>query len=278
MMNQEIKTHGVSERRKINSPFDEKMEEIQRNGWTVIKGAIPEADLNECRERIDRAYAAQVEEFGGEERLARAKDKNVVRVMLAYDDYFIRYVNQEIVMQFVYAMLGKNVVLSSQSGVINHPVKGSIISHVWHRDLQYQHFVASRPLAAQALYCVDDFNPETGGTLVLPASHKFAEFPSDQYILKNQVQLSAPAGSVVIFDSMLYHRTGENNGTKVRRGINNVYVVPIIQQQISYPPMLKGKFSEHPELRRLLGYEWNPPNSLVEWREERLRRLGADGK
>lgn len=278
MVNQDIKTHGVSERRAVNSIFDEKMEEIERNGWAVIEGAIPPAELDECRERIDKAYAAQVKEFGGEERLARAKDKNVVRVISAYDDFFMRYVNQDVVMQYVHAMLGKNVVLSSQSAIINHPVKDAIISHVWHRDLQYQHFVASRPLAVQALYCIEDFNPETGGTLVLPASHKFAEFPSDTYVLKHQLQLTAPAGSVIIFDSMLYHRTGVNTGRNVRRGINNVYVIPIIQQQISYPPMLKGRFSDDPKLRSLLGYEWTPPNSLVDWREERLRRLGGDAK
>src|SRR4051812_26790671 len=106
MVNQDIKTHGVSERRAINSVFDEKMEEIERNGWTVIEGAIPASELDECRKRIDAAYAAQVAEFGGEERLARAKDKNVVRVISAYDDFFIRYVNQDTVMQYVRAMLG----------------------------------------------------------------------------------------------------------------------------------------------------------------------------
>lgn len=273
MLNQDIKTHGVSERRKIESFFDEKMEEIERNGWAVVENAIPKEEFDECRRRIDSAYSAQVAEFGGEERLAKAKDQNVVRTILAYDDFFLRYVNNKVVMEYVRAMLGKNVALSSQAGIINRPAETTVISHVWHRDLQYQHFVCSKALAAQALFCVDEFTPETGGTLVLPGSHKFAEFPSDEYILKHQIQLSAPAGSVIIFDSMLYHRTGQNVGKNVRRGMNNVYVVPIIQQQISYPAMLKGRFSEDAELRQLLGYEWGPPNSLVEWREERLRRL-----
>lgn len=277
MLNQDIKTHGVSERRKVESLFDEKMEEIERNGWAVIENAIPRNELDECRRRIDDAYAAQVAEFGGEERLAQAKDQNVVRTILAYDDFFLRYVNNKVVMEYVRAMLGKNVALSSQAGIINRPAETTVISHVWHRDLQYQHFVCSKRLAAQALFCVDDFTPETGGTLVLPASHKFSEFPSDGYLLKHQIQVSAPAGSVIIFDSMLYHRTGQNVGKNVRRGMNNVYVAPIIQQQISYPAMLKGKFSEDPEFRQLLGYEWGPPNSLVEWREERLRRLLSPG-
>ena len=272
MLNQDINTHGVTERRQIGSVFDEKMEEIERNGWAVIEDVLPKEELVECRRRIDAAYAVQVKEFGGEERLAQAKDQNVVRMILAYDDYFLRYVNNQIVMEYVRAMLGQNVSLSSQVGVLNRPAETSVITHVWHRDLQYQHFVCSKSLAAQALFCVDEFTAESGGTLVLPGSHKFAEFPSDRYILKHQIQLSAPAGSVIIFDSMLYHRTGQNVSQIVRRGINNVYVVPVIQQQISYPAMLKGKFSEDPELRQLLGYEWCPPNSLLEWREERLRR------
>jgi ectoine hydroxylase-related dioxygenase (phytanoyl-CoA dioxygenase family) len=272
LLNQNIETHGVTERTVVNSIFEEKMEEIKRNGWAVVEDVIPVESLDECRRRIDDAYAAQVKEFGGEERLGQAKDKNVVRMILAYDDYFLQYVNNKVVMEYIRAMLGENVTLSSQVGVLNRPAQTSVISHVWHRDLQYQHFVSSKSLAAQALFCIEEFTVESGGTLVLPGSHKFAEFPSERYILKHQVQLSAPAGSVIIFDSMLYHRTGQNVGKAVRRGINNVYVVPVIQQQISYPAMLKGKFSEDPELRRLLGYEWGPPNSLLEWREERLRR------
>ena len=272
MLNQSINTHGVTERRKIESVFDEKMEEIERDGWAVIENVLPEEEIDECRRRIDAAYAVQVQEFGGEERLAKAQDQNVVRMILAYDDYFVRYINNEIVMEYVRAMLGRNVSLSSQVAILNRPAGDSVNSDVWHRDLQYQHFVCSKPLAAQALFCVDEFTAESGGTLILPGSHKFAEFPSDGYVLKHQLQLTAPAGSVIMFDSMLYHRTGQNVGKVVRRALNNVYVVPVIQQQISYPGMLKGRFSEDPELRQLLGYEWGPPNSLLEWREKHLHR------
>ncbi len=63
-----------------------------------------------------------------------------------------------------------------QNGVINRPERVQAQTG-WHRDLNYQHWVPSKPLAVSALVCLEDFNVETGGTAFLPSSHKFEAFP-----------------------------------------------------------------------------------------------------
>ena len=142
----------------------------------------------------------------------------------------------------------------------------------WHRDLPYQNFVISKPLAIGALFCIDDFTSESGATFVLPHSHKVESIPSSQFVEKFSKQVIAKAGSVILFDAMLFHKAGYNSANFTRRAINNVYVVPILKQQIDLPAALNGKYSENPFLSKFLGYSSNTPASDIEWRNNKLNR------
>ena len=157
----------------------------------------------------------------------------------------------------------------SQNAIINRPVDAHY-QFTWHRDLNYQHYVSSRPLAVSALYAIDDFTEETGGTWLIPASHKSEPFPSPAYVRRRARQIDAPAGSILLFDAMVYHRAGVNRSGRVRRSVNHIYSVPMIQQQISLPGMLGGKFSDDPFLRMFLGYDTETGRSVQEWRTRKL--------
>ena len=84
------------------------------------------------------------------------------------------------------------------------------------------------------------------------------------------MQVSAKAGSILLFDSMVYHRSGLNRSGRVRRAINHIYSLPLIKQQISLPHMLGGKFSDDPFLRRFLGYDTQTGEDVRAWREFKL--------
>jgi ectoine hydroxylase-related dioxygenase (phytanoyl-CoA dioxygenase family) len=168
-------------------------------------------------------------------------------------------------------ILGEQVLLLMQNGVINRPDRIQVQTG-WHRDLNYQHWVSSKPLALSALVCLEDFNYETGGTAFLPSSHKFEAFPSDALVSQTQYVPSAPAGSVIIFDAMTFHRAGINRSNRVRRAINHVIGVPILSQQISIPSMLSAPPSDE-WLRSYLGYRWSPATSVKDWRQAKLATL-----
>jgi len=87
-------------------------------------------------------------------------------------------------------------VLNQQNGVINPPHSERYNQGAWHRDLPYQHFVSSRPLAINALFCLDQFTIENGATKVLPASHRQEAFPSDDFVQSQATPVTAPAGSL----------------------------------------------------------------------------------
>jgi ectoine hydroxylase-related dioxygenase (phytanoyl-CoA dioxygenase family) len=267
-----MKTHGIREINEIHDVIESIVEEIEINGYTVIDSGITAENLEILREKIDAIYVKQTEEIGGEENLLAINDANVARHLLAYDDEFIKLATLPLVDKVVTKLLGEFYVLMSQNALINKP-SNDHYQTTWHRDLNYQHFVSSRPLALSVLYCIDPFSEHTGGTYILPGTHKVEKFPSEEYVNKFQKVVEAPAGSIILFDAMLFHRAGTNSSEKIRRAVNHIFTAPFILQQISFPKMLgDDRFSDNPRLRKILGYESQIPSNVTEWRNSKLQK------
>ena len=136
----------------------------------------------------------------------------------------------------------------------------------------------STPLAINALFAIDDFSPDTGGTHLVPYSHRAAILPSDAYIDANRLVPTVPAGSAIVFDSMLFHRGGTNRSAGIRRGVNHLYTIPIMKQQYDFPRALGAVADMPPAVARLLGYTSQVPLDDRQWRQARQARLaGAQG-
>jgi ectoine hydroxylase-related dioxygenase (phytanoyl-CoA dioxygenase family) len=274
-MNQSFSLFGVKEQSKSNSILDVRIEEFSIKGYTVIPEVLTPDKLEYLRHNLDKLYESQVLEVGGEDALASINDSSTVRAPLVYDEAFLHLVaaNPKVI-EHVERVMGSYFILMLQNGVINQPVRNFVPnSYAFHRDVNYQHFVSSRPLAISALFCIDDFNESTGGTVVLPGTHKQELCPSYDFIQRNEVHISAEAGSVLLFDSMMYHRSGVNKSENIRRGVNNMYVAPFIKQQISFPSMLGHNYTSDPFLLQFLGYTSESDTSVVGFRQKRIDRL-----
>ncbi len=265
------KFYGKIQQTAISDEIDRCAEEVRILGFSVLENIIPQKELKTFSDRIDRVYRLQEEELG-HDYLAGINELNVARALLAYDDCFLKLIVHETVQKMVQLFLGEYFILNLQNGIISLP-KEEHHQSSWHRDLPYQNFVISRPIAVNAFFCIDDFSPETGGTELIPYTHKMETLPSNDFINRHKVILNCPAGSVVIFDSMVLHRAGYNSSDQVRRGVNHIFSVPIMKQQYDFPAMLKGKHSEDPFLNRLLGYDSQVPSSVSEWRKNQYQKI-----
>jgi ectoine hydroxylase-related dioxygenase (phytanoyl-CoA dioxygenase family) len=265
----EIRTHGVREFQRNADRYDLCVEEIRTIGYTVIDSGYSPEQLDAIRRKIDAIYEQQVREIGGAENLQRMNDADLARALLAYDDLFLDLALHPGIVEITKRLLGEVFILMSQNAVINRPTDAHY-QVTWHRDLNYQHWVSSRPLAISALYAIDDFSELTGGTILIPASHKMEPFPSPEFAAAHQLHVSAKAGSILVFDAMLFHRSGTNRSDHVRRAVNHIYTLPLIKQQISFPRMLNGKFSDDPWVRYFLGYDSETGDSVQAWREKKL--------
>jgi len=267
-----INKYGVIQQTINKSATDRYIEEIYVNGYTIIEDCISHDLLKKVSDSYDKTQQE-------EERKAKASgseltaDRNIIRCPLAHDEIFLEVARLQTPLSIIEKILGKNIVLLMQNAILNKPDQEQYQAQ-WHRDLNYQHFVSSKPVAMNFLVCVDDFTVENGATMALPGTHMFESFPSDEYVEKNQVSLTAPKGSVFILNCMTYHRTGDavKNAPR-RRGINHVIGLPFLAQQIDIPRYLKSKrnadYSDDKELFDYLGYRWNPSESAEEWRNLR---------
>jgi ectoine hydroxylase-related dioxygenase (phytanoyl-CoA dioxygenase family) len=260
-----VKVHGVREVYKPSSIEDLHWEEFNRIGYTLIRSVLSQSEVARANESIMSIYARQEREFG-KDALAKMNELNVVRALCAYDDFFLeKVIMNEVLTSLTKRVLGQFYVLHSQVATINEP-QIELYQTAWHRELQYQHFVSSRPLAVQTIFCLDPFNSETGATFLIPGSHLFEEFPSSEFATNHETQLVANPGDVLFMNSMIYHRAGINTSKILRRLITNTYTVPIIAQQINLSEMMDKKYASDEFLAGLLGFRWAPASSPESWR------------
>lgn len=229
-------SYGVLMKTIISNEVEKAVEQITNLGFAVINSGYSVDEIASISTIFDEAHAEYVSNFD-EDWLRSIDEFYGIRLPLAFNRAFLKLAMNDVVLAVVGKLIQGKFILNQQNAIIN-PSRQKYNQGAWHRDLPYQHFVTSRPIAINALYCVDDFSNENGATYVLPASHKYEAFPSDEFILNNQMQIAAPVGSFIVLDSMVFHRGGFNGSLNHRRAINHVYTIPHIKQQIDIPSMV----------------------------------------
>lgn len=268
-----VPRYGVHSQTTATDAVGQAVESLRLLGYAVLPGAVQGDALAALRDRFDAARIAS-QQRTGEATLRAIDEHNTIRCMLAENPAFLDLATTPAILEITERLLGPGFILNQQNGIIN-PGDGSIYNQAaYHRDLPYQHFTSSRPLAVNALFCIDDFTLDNGATLVIPASHKEEAFPSDHLVTSSERIVTAPAGSFIVLDCMTFHRGGHNASSRDRRAVNHLYTIGLMRQQIDLPAFLGDTFSDDPKLRRLLGYNYQVPGSVNAFYEQRRQKLG----
>jgi ectoine hydroxylase-related dioxygenase (phytanoyl-CoA dioxygenase family) len=268
-------TYGIADARPSTATgFEPLIEDIRVRGYGALPGLLSDATVDRLNVVMDEIYAHQCAEVGGQAALASMNDADIARCLLAYSDDYMALATHPTMVAVAKAILGENVVLLMQNGVINRPGQRQAQAK-WHRDLNYQHWVCSRAVSISALVCLEDFNPETGGTTFLPGSHLEENFPSQDVVEQTEVTPILPRGSVILFNSMVFHRAGVNSSGRIRRAVNHVIGAPVLAQQVDIPAMLDREAPADPWLAGYLGYRWNPTRDVSAWRRQRIAQAAG---
>lgn len=267
MSSSPVQSYGVLERTQVASSIDLAAEEISRVGFCVFDAGFSKSTIASIADTFDRMHAEYLARYGLE--YMRSRDEhNTVRLPLSQDKTFLDLARTERLLDLVSRLIVGKFILNQQNAIIN-PVNSRYNQDAWHRDLPYQHFTSSRPIAVNALYCVDEFTVENGATSVLPGTHLREAFPSDSFIEKYATQVPAPAGSFIVIDCMAYHCGRKNQTAKPRRAVNHVFTIPFIKQQIAIPSVMSGDGLDE-ATKDLLGYRYATPASIDEFLKGRL--------
>jgi len=175
-----------------------------------------------------------------------------------------KLIEHPILIKLVRAMLDEDCVLSDISATSIGPNSGG--SGAWHIDApltQMPEPLPEIPLAVQNAWIIDDFTVENGATHVVPESHLSRKKPGWGYDdIENEIVLSAPAGSLAMWTSHTWHKSGENITNTPRRAILGYYIRSWIRPWSDFTQVLSPKQAKQysPTSRYLLGYSAYPPN------------------
>jgi len=145
--------------------------------------------------------------------------------------------------------------------------------HNIHRDTRT--FIPEYHFRINMLVMLNDFTEENGATQVLAGSHRSSETPDEDFFNENYIQLLGQAGTVVLFNSYLWHRAGLNVTEENRVALTLSYGPAFIKPQMDYARLLGESYgSGLSELtRQVLGYNSRVPASLSEWYQKPEHRL-----
>lgn len=261
--------YGVSHQDRFDTELQEAAEQVRRLGYATLDSGYSCDELNAIAEAFERTRERYIACWG-EARLKSVDEYNTIRAPLLHgDSVFVELATNKILLRLVSLLIDGKFLHNQQNGIVNPPEQ-QYNQGQWHRDLPYQHYVSSSPLAINALFCVDDFTVGNGSTFVLPASHKTQKFPSIDYIRRNAVQVEAKKGHFIVLDCMLFHSGGFNQAPNVRRGVNHVYSIPYFKQQINLPQNLAA-LDTTPEVQELFGVQFQEPQSIEQYLLNRAR-------
>lgn len=256
--------YGVLEQQAVDDDVASAAEDLRRLGYCVFDGGFSATELAELSDAFDRLQKTYVGRHGMQQ-LGAIDELNTIRAPLLHDEpWFVRLASWPRLLRLIGQMIAGRYILNQQNGVINPPGQ-RYNQGAWHRDLPYQHFVADRPLALNALFCLDAFREDNGATFVLPGSHLHGPFPSEAFLAREALQVTAPAGSFLVLDAMTFHCGGVNRSERPRRAVNHVYAIPHIRQQIGLSAGLANANGLTAEQRMLFGLGTEEPRTVAEY-------------
>lgn len=273
MKEQKNSFYGLPDLSKYsNTKYEKERARLETDGFFVLDRVFTPELLSEAIIRLDEINKTQSEEIGGIENLKAIKEENTLRVPFLYDEFFLKFFTEPRVLEILKSVYCREFILLTQSGLINEPRKDHTGAR-WHKDLPYQHYASKQPVCINVLVVLTDFTPETGSTCFIKGSHQNIDVPNEKEIEENFFQVNASAGSVIVFNSLTLHKMGQNISKYSRYAINHMFGTPIFKQHMNFHLMSNNKYKDDPILSRLLDYPYSVPESVLSFRQKKLRNI-----
>jgi ectoine hydroxylase-related dioxygenase (phytanoyl-CoA dioxygenase family) len=209
---------------KFANETEKHVSQLKTEGWCVIEGVIPEAEVDAIREAVETSEA-EYQKFSQEHgRWAR----NVIAFMPS----FAKHLAQSRLLDVVKELLGPQVRISQTEYKIRPPHYE--LARAYHSDFPYDlkqkwHIKQPFPKAViglTTLWMLSPFSTENGGTWIVPKTHVDPRNPRgendgiDEFApIPNELQVEGPAGSVLVMDARIWHSNAENPDDKPRTAV-----------------------------------------------------------
>jgi hypothetical protein len=236
---------------------------LAQDGWTVLPRFL-ESDL------LDSLNAALVpslelrDAIRQRNNVSENSDGTLHHLLTDAPCYMELLASLEPLDELFRAFFGGNFVLNTYGGVVNNADTRSYVQTV-HRDIRFSS--ATKRFMLNALVMLDDFTVENGATHLLSGSHALSERPSDSLFFEQSSRATGKRGSVLLFDSRIWHATGINQTALPRRALTLLFTCPFFKPQLDYPRLVGYSNAKEcsPWLQQVIGFNARVPESLEEF-------------
>ena len=252
----------------MNLPeFEELMDS---RGWVVFPGVISAPLVSRMLSDLDKAWdvCRAVQSKNG---ISSDADLTLHHLVVIGDSFIELLDEMAVLGPYFERYFGGKYILNSLGGAINTRGHTSY-AHRIHRDIRS--YSGELPLLLNTLVMLDEFTTENGATFMGSGSHKKAGKLEERAFYETAGRAVGSAGSVLVFNSNVWHAGGDNRTGAPRRSVTPMFCRPFIKPQFDYPRALGYDRADwNPHLRQVLGYNSRIPASLDEWYQPPPRRM-----
>lgn len=219
---------------------EEEIEFLDTNGYLNLGQLLSSEEVNKINERLAQIKQQEGDNAGAElaesKYIRHPKEEGADRLadLVNKGEVFDIFYTHSKVLAAIEAVLGSAYKLSSLNYRAAKPGKGHQKLHV-----DYKNAVANGHYkVCNSIWLLDDFTAINGSTRIVPKTHKISVLPDDAMTDTNdkhpdEIRIIAPAGSVFIFNSHVWHGGTTNLTDRDRRSIHSYFCTADQPQQIN---------------------------------------------
>jgi ectoine hydroxylase-related dioxygenase (phytanoyl-CoA dioxygenase family) len=212
-------------------------EQLDRDGFLPLEGILSAEEVSAINKRLAELTAAEGDRAGLEVHQEKGTDR--LADLVNKDPLFEVCFSHPRVLAAMHHVLGDFRLSSLNSR--------AALPGVGHQALHADFGHPVEPGAYQvcnSIWLLDDFTPENGATRVVPGSHRRGTLPADEMPdptapHPDQIQLTGTAGTVVIFNSHLWHGGTQNQTQSPRRALHSYFTHRDLPQQLDQQTHLR---------------------------------------
>jgi ectoine hydroxylase-related dioxygenase (phytanoyl-CoA dioxygenase family) len=212
--------------RSDTATIDGHVAAIAEQGYTVLPDAIDASTRDTLRRALEQVETDERLGYAG----SRFEGTRTIRIynLLARGEAFWQVPLHPIALAIAERVLDPELLLSSLSAITLAPGE---IAQPLHEDTQRIPLRRPRaPIALNAIWALSDFTEANGATRIVPGSHRF-DAPPRYGADHPTVPAEMKAGSILLFDSALWHGGGANTTAERRWAIACYWCVGWMRQQ-----------------------------------------------
>jgi ectoine hydroxylase-related dioxygenase (phytanoyl-CoA dioxygenase family) len=234
---------------------------IQTRGYSIIPGYLKKEECDLLKVSMMDSIDAFIPIEGAERSYL---DRHQMHDLIIKDINYARLLEDPRLQQLVAPHLGQHWIMYAATSSSIPPHSKNYASRL-HVDCPRFH--PGYIFNMGVIWALDDYTPDNGALKILPGSQHSEVAPDFELFEKNCIQVFCKAGSLLLFNAKIYHRTSDNSTDEWSHSMTMNACRSFMKQRMDWVRFIPRDISDqlNDQARRLIGFDTRLPCSLEEF-------------